>query len=192
VNRPSGLRIGSGTLKGRRLESPPAARPTGARLREAVLAIWGERLVGAAVLDLFAGSGAVGLEALSRGAAHATFIESAPSSLAVLRRNLDLVPAERRRLIAATAVAGLGRLGAEGARFDLLFADPPYEIEVDARLAASLSTVARPGACLVVEHRRRGGRPGTGGGWRLSDERSYGDSQIAIYELEPTAGARAD
>lgn len=121
------MRIIAGEFRGRRLRPPPGrrVRPTTDRVREAWFSIVGDAVVGAKVLDLFAGSGALGLEALSRGAAHVTFVELAVPSLAALRANVAELGVEAvvaiRRADALRFVAGLGRVA-----YDLAFADPPY------------------------------------------------------------------
>jgi 16S rRNA (guanine966-N2)-methyltransferase len=121
------MRIIAGEFRGRRLRPPPGrrVRPTTDRVREAWFSIVGDAVVGARVLDLFAGSGALGLEALSRGAAHVTFVELAAPSLAALRANVAELGVEGQTAIrrgdALRFAAGLGR-----AAYDLAFADPPY------------------------------------------------------------------
>lgn len=160
-------------------------RPSSARLREALLSIWGERVAGAALLDLFAGSGAVGLEGWSRGAARVVFVEAERGALAALRRNLALVDeAGATEVVAAPAATALARLAEGGHRFDLLFADPPYALAVDAGLLAALAAVAAPGAELAVEHAPRGAPPEAAGGWRRTGERRYGDSVLGFYALD--------
>jgi len=121
------MRIIAGEFRGRRLRPPPdrKVRPTADRVREAWLSILGDAVPGAEVVDLFAGSGALGIEALSRGARHATFVEIGASSLTVLRRNLaDLDLEERATVRRAEVLRYVAKLDA-GA-FDVAFADPPY------------------------------------------------------------------
>ncbi|HVY44643.1 MAG TPA: 16S rRNA (guanine(966)-N(2))-methyltransferase RsmD, partial [Minicystis sp.] len=123
------MRVIAGALGGRRLVAPPgrATRPTSDRVREAVFSALGD-VEGAVVLDLFAGTGALGIEALSRGAAHATFVENARASLAALRENLAALGLGATSSViaqpAARAVASLA--GAPGPAFDLVLVDPPY------------------------------------------------------------------
>ena len=121
------MRIIAGTFRGQRLTVPAdrRIRPTADRVREAWMSIVGPDLPGARVLDLFAGSGALGLEALSRGAAHATFVELAPQSLATLKRNIaTLGVADRATVLRGDAVRWVTRY--DGPPFDVAFADPPY------------------------------------------------------------------
>jgi len=147
------VRIVGGQWGSRRIESPPdaRARPTTDRVREAWMAILGERLRGAVVVDLFAGSGAMGLEALSRGAARCDFVELSQPSLTALGRNLAALAVEpaRYRVHRADALRWAARL--EPLAFDVAFADPPYTTGHAARIAALFRE--RPFARILgVEH----------------------------------------
>jgi 16S rRNA (guanine(966)-N(2))-methyltransferase RsmD len=182
--RIGGVRIGAGRLGGRRLTVPAGARPSGGKLRAALFSIWGERLAGASLLDLFAGSGAIAVEAWSRGAATVTLVESDRRSLAAVRANVALIAAPgAARLLAEPALTALGRLVGEGARFDLIFADPPYADLPDDRLFAAAARVAAAGASLAVEHRAGVDLGELRGGWRRGAVRRYGDSGLSFYEL---------
>jgi 16S rRNA (guanine966-N2)-methyltransferase len=146
------MRIVSGVYGGRRLIAPkdPRIRPTADRVREAWMSILGADLEGARVLDLYAGSGALGLEALSRGAISADFVEISPASLEALRANIStLGVADRTRVHRAEALRYAERLG-PGA-FDIVLADPPYTRDDAARLV-SLFRRAPFGRILSVEH----------------------------------------
>lgn len=147
------MRIVGGQWGSRRIESPPdaRARPTTDRVREAWMAILGEQLRGAAVVDLFAGSGAMGLEALSRGAARCDFVELSPASLAALGRNLEALGVDPAlaRVHRADALRYAAKL--EPLAFDVAFADPPYTTEHASRIAALFRE--RPFARILgVEH----------------------------------------
>ena len=181
------MRVIAGDLRGRRLLAPRSGvRPTSDRVREALFAALGP-LEGAIVLDLFAGSGALGIEALSRGAERAVFIDRSPQSLAVLRRNLDaLALTQRARVIRAEARAALGRLAREGQVFDLVLVDPPYAAsDVESLLAGLVQRgLLAPGATVVVERSRR--HPLTRvAGLAPIDQRSYGDTLIARLVSAP-------
>ncbi len=148
------MRVIAGTRKGHRLASPRGARirPTGDRVREAIFNLVGP-VDGASVLDLFAGSGALGIEALSRGASSCVFAESDRAAVRVIRENL-----ERTRLAGATveqrdAIALLREARSRGRRYDLLLCDPPYGrwAELEAPLAELLPGVLAPDGLLVVE-----------------------------------------
>jgi len=175
-------RIVAGAAKGRRLAVPPrGTRPTSDRMREALFNTLRSHLEleGTAVLDLYAGSGAVGLEALSRGAGRVVLVESDRNAAQVLQRNIDSVglPGARvvRRPVAAT-------LAAASEPFDLVFADPPYDVP-DAEVAEMLDTLAANGwladsAIIVVERSARSAEPVWPAGITLVTQRRYGDGQL--------------
>lgn len=158
-------RIVGGAAKGRRLAVPPhGTRPTSDRAREALFSSLAGQLdiVGARVLDLFAGTGAVGLEALSRGAAAAWFVESDRAACEILRHNVEAVAIAGAQIHRCPAAAYLVGAGADNP-FDLVFADPPYSFGA-APLGALLSALAAPrwlsdGAVVVVERSARGPEP---------------------------------
>jgi 16S rRNA (guanine966-N2)-methyltransferase len=160
-------------------------RPTEARVRGALLAIWSDRIPGARFLDLFAGSGAVGLEALSRGASDAVFVESGRDALRVLERNLRLAPGGAARLVRGTLPDALAASNSAGERFDLVFADPPYAWTVTEEFLAGVAGVLAPGGELALEHSRRSHPPEHGGGLIRFALRRYGESALAFYAREP-------
>ena len=145
------MRILAGAWKGRRLDVPEGARPTSSRARAALFDLLGpDRIAGARFLDLFAGTGAVGLEAVSRGAARAVLVEADARALAKTLERLG-EPAERVRLAAGPAASALAALERSGERFDVIFADPPYASgRRKARLARAAALLA-PGGVLVVQ-----------------------------------------
>lgn len=157
----------------------PGTRPSSGRLREALFSIWGERVVGARVLDSFAGSGAVGIEALSRGAGEVDFVEARPEALAVLRRNCALLVPGSFRVLRARLPDDLGRL--VGEPFDLAFADPPYRFTEWGQLLAGLSSLLASGGEAAVEHSVRSELPDRAGSLERVDERRYGESQLSFY-----------
>lgn len=166
-------RIIGGEFGGRRLAAPSgrATRPTTDRVREAWMSILGPELPGARVLDLFAGTGALGLEALSRGAGTVDFVERAPAALAALRRNIaDLGVADRCRVSRSDAMRFTEGLGPHA--YDVAFADPPYDEAAAARLVAWFRQVpfAR---VLSVEHAASTPLPG-------DDTRRYGDTALTF------------
>jgi 16S rRNA (guanine(966)-N(2))-methyltransferase RsmD len=176
------VRVVAGVYGGRRLVAPPgdATRPTSDRVREALFGVLGASVEDAVVLDLFAGSGALGIEALSRGAAAAVFVDRAAAAIKAIRANLDAlsIEADVRRQQALTAVrTAAGR----GEAYDLVFLDPPYRraAELGRELSEALPAVLAAGARVVSESDRR--EPLTLG-IPLTDERRYGDTVIRIHD----------
>jgi 16S rRNA (guanine966-N2)-methyltransferase len=168
------VRIVGGRFGGRRLTAPRGGRvrPTADRVRESWMSIVAPELPGARVADLFAGSGALGLEALSRGAASADFVELAPASLAALRANIETLGiAGQARVHRGDALRFVERLGP--AAYDLVFADPPYTTAAAERLAALFrrTPFAR---ILSIEHRVELALAG-------DDTRRYGDTAITFF-----------
>jgi 16S rRNA (guanine966-N2)-methyltransferase len=176
------VRIVAGDLRGRRLVSPgrsDAVRPTSDRVREAVFSILGG-VDGAAVLDLFCGTGALALEALSRGAERATLVDRRTS---LARRNASsLGVSERCEIVRADAIAYLRR---SRRRFDLIFCDPPYRLadRLEGELDSLIGTRLAEGGRLITESATR--RP-LGLGLPLVTERRYGDTTIRIHRRGPT------
>jgi 16S rRNA (guanine966-N2)-methyltransferase len=149
MSRPKGLRVIAGSSRGRRLVSPPgtSVRPTKDIVREAMFSALDARgvLVGATVLDLYAGSGALAVEALSRGAERAVLVERDRGALGAIRANVDLLGlGPVARVVAQDVDRFLGGLVPVEAPFDLVFADPPYETD-DTAIAALLNTLGAPG-----------------------------------------------
>jgi len=184
VARRHGLRIVAGALKGRRLESPTWAglRPTSDRLRETLFNIVGPTLIDARVLDAFAGTGAVGLEAWSRGAAHVTFAERDSRALALIERNVARCGVTERYAIIPMDLVDLVRSGppAFPTVFDFVFLDPPYETDSTAAVSALTPALASEGL-LVVEHARRTGTPAKVGRLQRIREVVAGDSALSFY-----------
>ncbi|HEX4620078.1 MAG TPA: 16S rRNA (guanine(966)-N(2))-methyltransferase RsmD, partial [Myxococcaceae bacterium] len=156
------MRIIGGRLGSRTLQAPAglATRPSSDRLRETLFNVLAPRTEGAVFLDLYAGSGAVGIEALSRGAARAVFVERAAPALKVLRANLARLEIKEGFEIYAGAVSAFLRRGAAGAGFDVVFLDPPYDAAEEYAAALGLLGgaavgVLGSGAVVVVEHRRK-------------------------------------
>jgi 16S rRNA (guanine966-N2)-methyltransferase len=174
------VRVTGGTYGGRRLRAAaPGTRPTSDRVRVALFARLGD-LNGARVLDLYAGTGALGIEALSRGAREVVFIERASQSLAVLRGNIaSLELGAAARILTGDAIKVIRRLGREAERFDLALLDPPYAAgEVGRALEALVAArILVPGAMVVVESGRRHPVPSVEGLAPI-DERRYGDTVI--------------
>jgi 16S rRNA (guanine966-N2)-methyltransferase len=176
----------AGRLGGRELRAPRgrSTRPTSDRVREALFSVLGD-ISGTRVLDLFAGSGALGIEALSRGAAHACFVESSEGALVTLRQNLARLGLESSAVVIRAPVERSRRALLGHAPFDLVFCDPPW-----AELTPALRSVAKlldaallaPDSRLVVEHpTREPAELADPAGLRLESRRSWGDTSVSIY-----------
>jgi 16S rRNA (guanine966-N2)-methyltransferase len=178
------MRLTGGLDRGRRLIAPRGARtrPTAAKVREAIFNILGPPPEGS-VLDLYAGTGALGLEALSRGAVSAVFVEREHGALAALRRNLrELGVEDRSSVVAADVCTALRRLATGHARFSWVFLDPPYVKETEGVLAELSGTdLLTPCAVVVVEHDRRHRPPASVGALFLTDRREYGETELSFY-----------
>lgn len=189
------VRIIAGRAKGRRLKSPRgmAVRPTADRVKEALFSMLASRfdLAGAVVLDLFAGTGGMGLEALSRGASQAVFVEESRPALAVLRDNVNLCGfADRAELMGISVRRALGALASRGPRFDGVFADPPYGRGL---LPETLEQLAgggllRRGAWVMVEGRTDDDVNEKFGPLRLTQSRCYGKTKLMLFQLMEVDG----
>ncbi len=177
-------RIIAGTARGRRLRAPPGVgtRPTSEKVRGAVMNVLGQFFEGGDVLDLYAGTGALALEALSRGCARATCVERDRRAAEVLRENAAACGfADRVEVLVAALPAGLSRL--PPGRFALAFVDPPYA-EGPGAVLPGLPALLAPGGRAVVEHDARRPPPDLAGALSLVDRRAYGDTGISIYRRE--------
>ena len=184
------VRVGAGELRGRRLAVPRGVRPTEGRVREALFSIWQERLSGARFLDLFAGSGAAGIEALSRGAAAALFVEREAGAARLLARNLRTVGIGSGRVRRAALPAALPEVAAAGP-FDLVFADPPYRFDHYRELLDGIAPLLAPAGELAVEHSSRTALPAGTGELVAIDSRRYGETRLTFYRLSaPGEAAR--
>ena len=193
------MRIIAGTFRGRRLKTIKGSevRPTADRVIESVFRIFGERIIDVDFLDLCAGTGNIGLEALSRGAKSATFIERSYHAIRVIESNLLQCGLDRRhpqvQLLHLDARKGLIHLSKRKTKFDLIYFDPPYDAEI---YGPCLEQIARgrllPSAgVLVVEHRHVQGPqpliPVGEGVLKLNRQKQYGDTVLSFYEWEEVA-----
>jgi 16S rRNA (guanine966-N2)-methyltransferase len=178
------LRLSGGRFRGRRLRVPPGVRPSEGKVREALFSIWQEELAGARLLDLFAGSGAVGFEALGRGAAAAVLVEADPKAARTLRENAAALGLDAAaRIYRLRLPAGAAVLEEREAPFDLVFADPPYGYGDAARLVAAVTPLLTRAGSLCFEHRSRDQPPAPAAGLELLATRSYGESRLSFYAL---------
>ena len=182
------MRLTGGLDRGRRLRAPRGAgtRPTGAKVREAMFNILGPP-PGEPVLDLFAGTGALGLEALSRGAVSACFVERDARARAALQSNLrELELGPRARVLASDVLTALHKLSGEGARFGWVFVDPPYAAGAVEPVLGALAggSLLASGAVIIVEHDKRHLPPQSAGAVHLTDRRFYGDTGLSFFRRE--------
>ena len=176
------MRIIAGRFRGRRLKAPAGqrVRPTSDSLRETLFNVLGDSVEGVRVLDAFAGTGALGLEALSRGARHATFVERDPAALRVLQQNIDACGAEDACVIIRGDFPIALRRPHMGA-FDLILLDPPYEIADVVDVVARAAPLVTPHGSVVLEHSRRRSSPETAGPLRRTRVLTAGDSALSWY-----------
>jgi 16S rRNA (guanine(966)-N(2))-methyltransferase RsmD len=172
------MRVISGTARGRQLIAPDAAgtRPLTDRAREGIFSAIGEGVIDATVLDLYAGSGSIGIEALSRGAAKAVFVENSQKALAALRQNLAATGFGERSTIRPQTVESF--LGQRWGTYDLIFFDPPWSLPraVVARQMSKAATISEPNAEMVAHRRHPEPLPVLPEGWVEAGTYRYGDS----------------
>ena len=187
------LRIIAGKFRGRNLKSPPSleVRPTSDRLRETLFNVIAPRIAGVRFLDLCAGSGAVGIEAISRGASHATFVDSSRPMCALIKANLELCRIERSEsdVIESEALDYLRRFVSKqpdsGKPWDVAFYDPPYAngyIPVLDIFGARSSALLTPKGLLIVEHHHKNKLPEETGSLVRYRVLKQGDSALSFYE----------
>jgi len=179
------MRIVAGTWKGRTLKSPTWAglRPTSDRLRETLFNILAPAVPGARLLDGYAGTGAIGIEALSRGAAHVTFVERDARAVKLIETNLAaLAPsgADDRVIIRADFMTAARQL--LGQSFDVIILDPPYAHEAAVQALEAVAPLAGPSTRVVVEHANRFAAPAAVAGLHLRRTVKAGDSALSFYD----------
>jgi 16S rRNA (guanine966-N2)-methyltransferase len=175
------VRIFAGRWKGRKLEAPRGARPTSGRARQALFNLLASRVAGAHVLELYAGSGAVGIEAVSRGAAQAVFVEQ---DAGPLRRSLERLGggASGLRLIAGSASAACDALARSAERFDIVFADPPYAPGPEETGLALVAGLLADGGVFVLQE-DAGAAPAEPPGLALRERRAYGRNVFSFFGM---------
>ena len=179
------IRLTGGSKKGQSIRSikKEGLRPTSSKVREALFNIIGPQLRGSRFLDLFAGTGSVGIEALSRGAAHVTFVEREAEIFRLLKENIErLEIGTESTLIRADAIKFLNR----GVAFDLIYADPPYQAPVLEKLLPAVAggDMITSNGLLIIEHFKKNHLPSAWGSLELTRRYPYGDSILSIYRPE--------
>lgn len=179
------MRVITGIAGRRKLKAPSgrAVRPTADRVKEALFNILADRTPGSLFLDLFAGSGGIGIEALSRGALQVVFVEKDFHHICVIKKNLKLIGLEEKaRLINRDVFKALPLL--QGGCFDLIFVDPPYHkgFEIDTLAAVDRYGLLKLEGMLIVESSKRTTLPSAIGRLRLSRQERYGDTLLSFYQ----------
>jgi 16S rRNA (guanine(966)-N(2))-methyltransferase RsmD len=184
------MRIVAGTAKGRALAGPKSTsqhiRPTADRVRETIFNVLGQWLEGQKVLDLYAGTGALGLESVSRGAVRAVLVDSDREALELCRANTEALGfGAQVEVLAQKVDRGLETLGRRGERFDLIFADPPYAARVVETVLEGLARhgVLAPGGTVVIEHDKRESAPESHAGFTREDQRRFGDTLVSLFRI---------
>ena len=177
------MRVIAGDLKGRRLETPgwEGLRPTSDRLRETLFNVLAPRIKGARVLDGYAGTGAIGIEALSRGAAHVTFVERDPRAVRLIAENLRRCGITDRYAIIRAELSDRRSRRVDGGEYDIIVVDPPYGAQELTNALAGVEPLMSGGTLLVVEHAKRDAAPARSGELVLARSLASGDSALAFY-----------
>jgi 16S rRNA (guanine966-N2)-methyltransferase len=184
------MRVIGGHDRGRRLRAPRGlrTRPTADRVRETLFDVLGPAVVGARLLDLFAGTGAVGIEALSRGAARVVLVERDQAALGALRANLAALGASRAaaRVMAGDVLNVLPQIGAQEGPFDFVFVDPPYTTSLAGRTLEAVvgSAICRDGTEVIVQHSTRTVLPAIVGLTTRRRPRRFGDTALTFLRAE--------
>jgi 16S rRNA (guanine(966)-N(2))-methyltransferase RsmD len=184
------MRISGGESKGRKIKPPKhgGVRPTSDKVREALFSILGGRVDDAGFLELFAGTGAVGIEALSRGAARAVFVDSSVKSARLISENLEALGyRERAAVVAKDVLQFLKKTASELGPFDIVFVDPPYHEKVGMEamelLGGEDAAYLSPGATVVFEHFKKYPAPEGVGRLAKKKDYTYGDTVVSVYRL---------
>jgi len=191
------MRVISGTSKGKRLATPKgqALRPTSDRVKESIFNILGELVERKVVLDLFAGTGNLGIEALSRGAQKALFVEKGRAATRLIQKNIYQCGfVGRTEIIPKDVNRAIGILHQRGEIFDLILMDPPYEKGLIEKTLEKLQSqkIYHEDTILIVEHDRREPLPQRSEGWKLVRQRRTGDTVVSFLMPEPAAGLKTE
>lgn len=166
-------------------------RPTSDRVKEALFNITGSRIPGCFFLDLFAGTGSIGIEALSRGALKVVFVENNKKNMLVIKENLKITGlAEKARLVCQDALPALKLLGKEGLQFDFIFLDPPYlkDLEAGALAAIAGNSLLKQEGKVIVESSKKGSLPRQVAELAMIRQEKYGDTLLSFYHMTGNAG----
>lgn len=183
------MRISGGDARGRSIKPPKhgGLRPTSDKVREALFSILGGEVDGASFLELYAGTGAVGIEALSRGASRAVFVDSSQKAVRLIRENLGALGyREKAAVVGRDVLVFLKKTAPELGPFDIVFVDPPYHTGEGERALDALGEpgggILSEGAAVVYEHFKKHGAPADAGRLVKRRDYTYGDTVLSIYE----------
>jgi len=168
-----------------------AVRPTSDRVKEALYNITGSRIPGCLFLDLFAGTGNIGIEALSRGASSVVFIENNHKNMQLIKDNLKITGlTEKARLICQDVLLALNLLGREGLKFDLIFLDPPYlkDFEASTLAGIAINSLLQPDGRVIVESSKKCSLPGHVAELEMARQEKYGDTFLSFYQINDNTG----
>jgi 16S rRNA (guanine(966)-N(2))-methyltransferase RsmD len=182
------MKIGSGRFRGRNIEAPRGkkTRPTSGRLKKALFDIIATQLAGARILDLYAGAGALGLEALSRGASHATFVERGRAAAHVIASNLDrLGVGDQAEILPCEVRTALHQLADRGRKFDFILLDPPYRSKLSATVLWQINefSLLTPDGVVILEHHHKLDLGDVVGGLRKTRTVRAGESCLTFYKM---------
>jgi 16S rRNA (guanine(966)-N(2))-methyltransferase RsmD len=194
VRTEDAMRITAGSLRGRRLAAGrgKAIRPTSSRVREAIFNLLQDRIDGARVLDLFAGAGALGIEALSRGAISVLFVDSSRTAKKTIEENLkQLEIGEHGQVFCSEVKKTIGALSQSGERFQVIFIDPPYGkgMAEDSLQAIAQGSILSQDGIVLVEHDKREQIDDEYGILRLKTSKRYGDTRVSVFVTVPKGGS---
>ena len=181
------MRIITGVYKGRNILMPKGIRPTQNKVRKAVFDIMGD-IEGLSFLELFAGSGAVGFEAASRGVSELVLVEQNAACRQAITSNIELLKLSRCTLIPMEAEGAIEALRRKSVRFDIVFLDPPYRQDLAKKTLQMLDAhdIVTPNGFVIVQHSKKDDLPGIEGGLVLFKQASYGDTRLSLYRKEAT------
>ncbi len=178
------MRVTGGTGRGRRLKAPAGScvRPTSDKVKQALFNILGERVVDALFLDLFAGAGGIGIEALSRGAGRVVFVDASRASLLAVKQNIEETGFTERSQAVLSKVESF--LKKPSGSYDIVYLDPPYADEMQPLLELIAGAkILKPDSIVIAEHFKKQPSPASAGGLTLYREAKYGDTVLAFYKL---------
>ncbi|MBL7158571.1 MAG: 16S rRNA (guanine(966)-N(2))-methyltransferase RsmD [Candidatus Omnitrophica bacterium] len=189
------MRIIAGQYRGRTISMPGSIRPTQDRVREAIFNVIKEVVPGALVLDLFAGSGAFGIEALSRDAQSVVFVDNNIKCIRIIRENLSFVEEapQKTQLLKLEAVKAIERLEKQIQAFDLVFLDPPYYkgLARNSLIKIGACDILKTSGFVIAEHSKKDELPRETGVLRLFKEKRYGDTVVSFYNRSQVSGRRS-